>query len=376
MLAPSPTANPPAEFATMWIFDAHLDLAWNGIDWNRDLTQPVERIRAAEREQNLTGKGRGVNTVSFPALRDGGVGVVIATLIARLVRETQMPAFRRYEHMEAANAAAWGQLHYYKALERRGVVRNICDLAQFQSHIAAWEADPVQTPIGYILSMEGADPVLSPDELPTWYEAGLRLIGPAHYGPSPYAHGTGTVGGLFPQGPALLREMERLGIILDVTHLADQAFDEALDLYHGPVLASHHNCRSLVPDQRQLSDDQIKKLLQRDAVIGAAFDAWMLHPGWVRGQNTPKDSGVDLARIVDHIDFICQMAGNTRHVAIGTDLDGGFGTEQSPHDLDTISDLRKMGPLLRSRGYTEADVEAILHGNWVRFFTRAWGASR
>src|SRR6202043_680922 len=147
------------------------------------------------------------------------------------------------------------------------------------------------------------------------------IIGPAHYGPSPYAHGTGTVGGLFEQGPALLREMEACGIILDVTHLADQAFDEAMDLYGGPVLASHHNCRALVPDQRQLTDEQVKRLVGRGAVIGAALDAWMLVPGWVRGKTTPQETGVSLATVVDHIDHVCQLAGDARHAAIGTDLD-------------------------------------------------------
>jgi membrane dipeptidase len=351
-------------------FDAHLDLAWNAIDWNRDLTLPVHRIREIEREQGLSHKGRAEGTVSFDALRKGGVYTFVATLLARLLRENQMPAFRRYEHMEAAHAAAWGQLHYYKAMERRGVLRPIRNAAELKHHIATHDE---RQPLGYILSMEGADPVLSPDELGQWYEAGLRIIGPAHYGPSPYSHGTGTVGGLFPPGPALLREMERLNIILDVTHLADQAFDEAMDLYNGPVLASHHNCRTLVPDQRQLSDPQIKRLIERGAVIGAAFDAWMLYPNWIRGETTPQKAGVKIASVVDHIDHICQLAGNTRHVAIGTDLDGGFGREQSPADLDTIADLVHLRPLLKDRGYSDEDIAGIFEGNWVRFFTEAWG---
>ena len=216
--------------------------------------------------------------------------------------------------------------------------------------------------------MEGADPVLSPDQVQEWYDAGLRIIGPAHYGVSPYAHGTGTEGGLFPPGQPLLKEMERVGMILDVTHLSDQCFDEALDIYGGPVLASHHNCRALVPDQRQLTDDQIKRLIRRGAVIGAALDTWMLAPGWVRGKTQPKEADVSLETYVDHIDRVCQLAGNAQHAAIGTDLDGGFGSEQSPHDLDTIADLQRVPALLRKRGYTEADVKGIMHGNWVRFF--------
>jgi membrane dipeptidase len=167
--------------------------------------------------------------------------------------------------------------------------------------------------------------------------------------------------------------MERVGMILDVTHLSDQCFDEALDIYGGPVLASHHNCRALVPDQRQLTDDQIKRLVARGAVIGSALDAWMLHPGWVRGQTMPREAGVKLERMIDHIDHVCQLAGNARHAAIGTDLDGGFGREQSPYDLDTIADLQRLPEMLRQRGYSGEDITGILHGNWMRFFLEAWG---
>jgi membrane dipeptidase len=358
----------------MLLFDAHLDLAWNALDWNRDLCRPVADIRSREREQHMSGKGRGESTVSFPELRRGGVGVFIATLLARLLRANLVPAIQRYEVMESAYAAAHGQLAYYSVLERQGVLRFIRDAASLNSHVAAWANGGHSQPLGFILSMEGADPILTPGQVQEWWDAGLRIIGPAHYGVSPYAHGTGTAGGLFPQGPALLKEMERVGMILDVTHLSDQCFDEALDVYGGPVIASHHNCRALVPDQRQLTDAQIQRLVSRGAVIGAAFDAWMLVPGWVRGQTRPEQAGVTMATVVDHIDRVCQLAGNADHAALGTDLDGGFGLEQSPCDLDTIADLQQMPELLRQRGYAEADVEKIAHGNWVRFFGKAWGA--
>ena len=262
----------------MLVFDAHLDLAWNAIDWNRDLLQPVARIREIE---------GGRNTVAFPDLRRGEVAVFIATLLARLYRPTQMPAFQRYSSMPAAYAAAHGQMAYYRALEQQGVLRWIKDWSGLDSHVKGWQSGQAQ-PLGFILSMEGADPVLFPEQVEQWWQAGLRIIGPAHYGVSPYAHGTGTEGGLFPPGPALLKEMQRVGMILDVTHLSDLCFDEALDIYGGPVLASHHNCRALVPDQRQLSDEQIKRLIGRGAVIGTALDNWMLYPGWVRGETSPE----------------------------------------------------------------------------------------
>jgi membrane dipeptidase len=372
----------------MLLFDAHLDLAWNALDWNRDLRLTVAELRNTE--AGMTGKGRGRNTVTWAEMRRGNVGICIATLLARLLRET-MPPIQRFNDMTAAYAAAHGQLAYYRALVEQGVLRWIKDAATLERHVAEWRQPPLPPlrkggrnpgddavldapPIGFILSMEGADPVLSPDQVQQWWDAGLRIIGPAHYGVSPYAHGTGTEGGLFPQGPALLREMERVGMILDVTHLSDQCFDEALDIYGGPLLASHHNCRALVPNQRQLTDEQIERLISRGAVIGIALDAWMLYPGWIRGETSPEV--VRLEAMVDHMDHVCQLAGNARHVAIGSDLDGGFGTEQTPRDLDTIADLQQLPEMLQRRGYATADIAGICHGNWVRFFGEAWNEKR
>jgi membrane dipeptidase len=356
----------------MLLFDAHLDLAWNALDWNRDLRLPAADIRKREIEQHMTGKGRGEGTVSFVELRRGQIGIFIATLLPRLLRPNLMPAIQRYESMDAAYAASCGQLAYYRALVEQGYLRWIKDAATLKKHIGTWHNGGEGQPLGFILSMEGADSVLAPAQVEEWWNAGLRIIGPAHYGVSPYAHGTGTEGGLFPLGPALLKEMERVGMILDVTHLSDQCFDEALDIYNGPVLASHHNCRALVPDQRQLTDAQIKRLIARGAVIGSALDTWMLVPNWIRGKTTPQETGVTLNTMVDHIDRVCQLAGNARHAAIGTDLDGGFGREQSPLDLDTIAGIQRLPDLLRKRGYQEDDVVNIAHGNWVRFFLQAW----
>lgn len=218
--------------------------------------------------------------------------------------------------------------------------------------------------------MEGADPILSPDHTEDWYQAGLRVVGLAHYGPSAYAHGTGCEGGLTSKGRELLRVMDELNLILDLTHLADESFWEAIEQFSGPVLASHNNCRTITPGDRQYDDDQIRSIIERDGVIGAPFDAWMMVPGWTGDR--PQSPRVVLDSALNHIDHICQLAGNTRHVAIGSDLDGGFGTEQSPEDLDTIADLQMLIPLLQKRGYTKADVKSIFHGNWLRFFGHAW----
>jgi membrane dipeptidase len=357
----------------MILFDAHLDLAWNAIDWNRDLERSVAEIRALERCEKMEEKGRGCNTVALPELRKGRIAVCIATLLARLYRPGMNPPLQRYQSMKSAQAAAYGQLAYYRTLEQTGALRFIRDWPALAQHVQRWEAAPAEPePLGFILSMEGADPILSPEELPQWWEAGLRIVGPAHYGISPYAHGTGTEGGLFPPGPAPLRAMEQVGMILDVTHLSDQCFDEALDCYGGPVLASHHNCRALVPGQRQLTDDQIRRLVARGTVIGTALDAWMLYPNWVRGQTRPQEAGVTLEAMIDHMDHVCQLAGDALHAAVGTDLDGGFGTEQTPADLDTIADLTRLPDLLSRRGYDAQAIQGMLSGNWLRFFRQAW----
>jgi membrane dipeptidase len=180
--------------------------------------------------------------------------------------------------------------------------------------------------------------------------------------------GTGVSGPLTAEGIKLLREFDALGMILDVTHLSEPSFFQSLDEFSGPVLASHHNCRSLVPGDRQLSDKQIKVLIERKAVIGVALDAWMLYPGWVKGETST--SVVGLEALADHIEHICQLAGNVSHAAIGSDLDGTFGNEQTPYDLRTIADLQKLAGILCERGYRDEDIDGIFHGNSLRLLMR------
>jgi membrane dipeptidase len=258
-------------------------------------------------------------------------------------------------------------------MEEAGQMVQIADAAGLEAHVDLWQnSPPADAPIGYVLSLEGADSILTPGHLERAYAQGLRALGLAHYGPGTYAQGTHVKGGLGSRGRELLKEMERLGIILDATHLCDDSFWEAIEHFRGRVWASHSNCRDLVPDTRQFTDPQIKALISRDAVIGGALDAWMMVPGWIRGQTTPESSGVKLEHVVDHIDRVCQLAGNARHAGIGTDLDGGFGLEQSPGDLDTIADLSRLPAMLAARGYNERDVAQIMHGNWIRFLLDSW----
>ena len=351
----------------LFIIDSHLDLAMNAIEWNRDLRKSVAEIR--EREKNMRDKpDRGNNTVSLPELRKGKIGLVVATQIARYVAPgNELPGYHSPE-------IAWGitqaQLAWYRAMEEVNEMVQITTAQQFNEHIALWLDESVSDdnkPIGYILSLEGADSLINLHYLEKAYAYGLRACGPAHYGPGRYAPGTGMSGGLTDAGRQLVKEMDNLGMILDVTHLTDEGFKEALAIFKGPVWASHHNCRALVDNQRQLTDDQIKILIERKAVIGGVMDTWMLVNNWLRGVDDPYKRGANLEKLIDHYDHICQLTGNSDHIAIGSDLDGAYGKEQSPYDIDTIADLQQLQGLLSKRGYNAEDIMKIFYKNWMRF---------
>jgi membrane dipeptidase len=355
----------------MFTIDAHLDLSMNALEWNRDLQKTVEEIN--NREKDLTDKpDRGNATVSLPALREGEIGLVVATQIARYVApDNPLPG---WHSPEQAWAQTQGQLAWYQAMEAKGQMTQINNLESLENHVKLWTGNgPVAAkPIGYILSLEGADSIIDLSYLEKSYESGLRALGPAHYGPGRYAQGTDATGGMGAKGRELLKEMEKLNIILDATHLCDDSFWEAMDHFHGHVWASHNNCRALVNHNRQFSDEQIKALIQRDAVIGGALDAWMMVPDWVRGVSQPKEMDCDLEKMIDHMDHICQLAGNANHIGIGSDLDGAYGREQSPYDLETIADLKRIPDMLSKRGYTENDIQNVMHGNWLTFLRNAW----
>lgn len=340
----------------------------NAMEWNRDLRLSVHDLR--KREEGMTDlPDRGNGTVAFPELIEGNIGIVVATQIARYVKlGSPLPG---WNSQEQAWAQTQGQLAWYRAMEHQGILRQITDKSSLDAHLNSWQSGD-STAVGYILSLEGADSIVDLSYLEKSYEDGLRALGPAHYGPGVYAFGTDASGGLGKKGRDLISKMDELGIILDVTHLCDESFWDAVDIFKGPLWASHNNCRALVNHNRQFSDEQINLIIERGGVIGAAFDAWMLYPGWIRGKTTPEKAGVTMETVVDHIDHICQLAGNADHVGIGTDLDGAFGKEQCPHDLDTIADLQKLPGIFRSRGYSEPDIQKIMSRNWIEFLRRTW----
>ena len=354
----------------MFIIDAHLDLSMNAMEWNRDLRLSIEQLQS--QEASLTDlPGRAKATVTFEAMRRGNIGVCVATQIGRYVKPENK--LLGWNSPEQAWAHTQGQLAWYRTMEASGDLVPITDTASLHSQIARWKTDPGYHTIGYILSLEGADSIYDLSLIEEAYAYGLRAIGPAHYGPGTYGFGTDSAGGIGHKGRELLREMEAYGIILDTTHLCDQSFWESLEYFNGAVWASHSLCRSLVNHNRQFSDEQILALVDRGAVIGMALDAWMMIPDWKRGVTTPQSSGLTLDHLVDHIDHLCQLVGHCRHIGIGTDLDGGFGREQCPQDIEDISDLQKLPSLLSDRGFEAADIEQIMNGNWIRFLEGAWG---
>jgi len=347
----------------MLIFDAHLDLAFNAVEWNRDLRMDVRELRALEHNLGYRDAGRCTGTVTFPELKRAEVRLGVATLFARY--EPNMNHAIGYSTVEACHASAHAQLAYYRAMERSGWIRMIQSRQQLRNHAELCRTNLNEQNFGFILSMECADAVLEPAEIHDWHKLGLRAIGMTHYGANRYGGGTRNELGLTLDGIELLRQIESLGMVLDLTHLSDRSFEQVRKHFGGRVLASHQNARKFCDWQRQFSDEQIRFVIEKKGVLGMAYDAVMLQPEWVRGTSHPT---VTQERVAENIDHICQMAGNALHVGIGSDLDGGYGFEQTPADVNTIADIQKLVPILERRGYSTEAIAGIFHGNWLRFF--------
>jgi membrane dipeptidase len=358
----------------MFTIDGHLDLATNAIYLNRDLTKSVHAIREKEKTAGWNDtQDRGNGTVALPQMREGQVGLAIVTIISRFSEyghPLQTLSLPGWHSQEQAYAYAQAQLTWYRLMEDRGELKKIVSAADLDDHVKRWQNAAIpdaSKPVGYILSLEGADSIISKKYLEEYYEAGLRAIGPAHFGEGIYAAGTHSDGsGLTSRGKTLLKDMDELGIALDATHLTDKAFYEAVDLFNGIIWASHQNCRALVTGERQFTDEQIKIIAARDGIIGGALDAWMLYSDFKMGTDSPLALKINLEKLVDHFDHICQLTGNCSHIGFGTDLDGLFGTEQTPYDMDTIADIRQFTRILAARGYRPDDIENIFYKNWIR----------
>ncbi len=352
----------------MFIVDAHLDLAYNILNKDRDPRRKLVALRADEAPDFP----RGIPTVSFSAMRRGGVGLAFATIFST---PADNPFPDDSEEDEAystpAEAHRMGMLQidtYKRLVDEDESLRLVTDTADLDEVIAGQDAE--QPLIGLTLLMEGADHIRTPEETELWVEQGVRLIGPA-WDDTQYCHGAwrGAKDGLTKAGYALLEVMGDLDVILDLTHMNEIGTLQALDVYQGPVVATHSNARALVPGERQLSNEQIRLIGERDGVIGVVLYNAFLLAGWHKGQ--AKDL-VTVDQIVAHIDHICQTIGDAAHAGIGSDLDGGFGAADIPAPLDSIADLPLIATALTARGYSENDIAGIMGGNWVNLLRRAW----
>ncbi|MAE65222.1 MAG: peptidase [Phycisphaeraceae bacterium] len=367
----------------MLIVDGHLDLANNALRGERDQRLAVAALRERERGAD---ESRGICTVTLPELRRGGVAVVVSTLLARCkpwldparsIKRTSID----YVDETMSFAAAQGELAYYRLLQQQGELRVLESARQLDEHVERWSGGATKQ-VGVILTMEGADPIVEPEQVRTWHAQGLRTLMLAHFGRSRFAAGTPSTdpdeahdvdGPLTGLGYALLKEMEQLEMPLDLSHSSDQSFFCAIDAFGGTVYSSHATCRALVAENwgvhpmRLHTDEQLRLLVRREGVIGVTMFNAHLQEGYKPPPESDPDS-VTLQTVGVHVDHICQLAGSARHVAIGSDLDGGFGCEHTPRGLDTIADLARIGPVLSDRGFSDEDIGRFLGGNWLAFW--------
>ncbi len=339
------------------IVDAHEDLAYNALSLGRDPRLSAKQVRATEPAKPVNG----LATVGIDDFLAGNVRVIFATIYVSPAGGSNTPG-KTYTTAQEANALGQEQLAYYALLAGDPRISLITSRADLK-HVV----DSQEPKIGLVLLMEGADPIMQPQDAAEWFEGGVRIIGPA-WSQTRYSGGTGKPGPLTDLGKKLMAEMSRTGFILDTSHMAEESFFQALDLFNGTVIASHSNTRKYVPTDRQLSDDMIKALVKRDGVIGAVFFNQFLKHQW--RQHGADKKAVTFATVIDHMKHICNLAGDATHCGIGTDFDGGFGMEATPDEIDTAADLQKFADALSSAGFQDNEVRGIMGGNWLRVLER------
>ena len=354
------------------IVDAHEDIAWNTLCFGRDYLRSAYDIRRHE-EDGPVEVFNGVAMLGLPEWLRGGVAVIGATLFTPPERRRTSTLESYYADSDEAHSLALRQVEIYERMaEQSGQIKLIRTRRDLEAVLNTWEGfDPAldedprrdERQIGLVYLIEGGDSIREPAEVEWWYELGVRLIGPAWVG-TQYCGGTDEPGPLTPAGVDLLRHMRPFNLVLDLSHMDERAFFQALDQYAGPIIASHSNPRALTNNtNRHLTDEMIKGLIQHHGVIGTLIYNKFLLKGWEHGQ--PKDAAT-VETVVRAIDHVCQIAGDARHTAIGTDFDGGYGMKSTPAGFDTVADLQIIAPALEKRGYSAVDVELIMNGNWVR----------
>ena len=346
------------------IVDAHEDIAWNVMCYGRDYTQSAQATRARDSEDTVADAGSA--TLGLPEWLAGKVAVIFSTVFTMPARSPYRDKLSKtYTTPEEAFSMGMRQIDIYRRLAGENKhFRLITEQPDLDAVLDTWKEGQAERQIGLALLMENGDPIRRPEEVLRWYEEGVRLIGPAWMA-SRYCGGTGEPGPLTDEGLRLLRLMQELNMILDTTHMAEQAFFQAVDTYGGPIIASHSNPRAYVDGDRHLSDEMIRALVLRDGVIGSVpFNSFLVRD-WSRRRGDPKDAA-NISHVVRAIDRVCQIAGDALHAGLGTDFDGGFGAESTPAGIDTVADLPKVASGLREAGFSQADVENVMGGNWLR----------
>jgi membrane dipeptidase len=354
------------------IVDAHQDLAWNILSFGRDYTRSAAETRRLEAGSEIPNYN-GDTLLGWPDYQRGRVALVFSTLFAAPIRRKLDDWDRQvYQTIAQAHALYQAQLDAYHRLadDHPDKFRLIQVQGDLQSLLDHWaQAEVEEHPVGLAILMEGAEGIRAPGELEVWWARGVRLIGPAWAG-TRFCGGTREPGPLTAEGYALLEAMAGFGFTLDISHMDEPAAFQALDAYQGAIVATHSNAAALLKDydgNRFLSDRLVQALLERDGIVGLVPYNRFLVWGW-----TEQDGrhAVTLRHVVDQIDHICQLAGDARHVGLGSDFDGGFGLQSVPVEVDTVADLGKLAPLLAEKGYTGEDIAAVLGENWISLLRR------
>jgi membrane dipeptidase len=359
------------------IVDAHEDLAWNMLSFGRDYTRSVAETRRLEAGSAVV-QHNGETLLGWPDWIEGDVGLVFAVLYVapEWLREGAWETVT-YDDPESAHAGYWRQLDVYEGLfdEHGDKFRRILSRADLDEHQRQWEDPDAPRRLGIILLMEGAEGIGQPDEVELWFERGVRILGMA-WDRTRYAGSGYTAGPITSLGMELMERMAELGMILDISHLSEEASLQALDRYPSTVIATHANLRQFVPNTkyplRQLSRSQVERLIEREGVVGMIPANKFIKDGWTRGDPRTEASLEDL---VAQIDSVCQWAGNANHVGLGSDFDGGIGLDGVPPELNSVADLGKIGAALTRRGYAEDDMLGVLGGNWLRVLKSALPSS-
>jgi membrane dipeptidase len=351
----------------MILVDGHEDLAMNALAEGREYLTSASAIRRAEAEAGYE-SSNGACMLGLADWLAARVAVVMATVLT-LPRSEADPGEPSYATAAAAHQQGLAQIDLYR---RWAATCPQIELVQTRRQLTAvvdsWadDADESLRKVGLVLLMENADPVRSPAEVGFWVEQGVRVVGPAWVA-NRYSGSTREGGPLTDLGRELLAEMSRAGAVLDLSHMSERACLEALATYGGAIVASHANSRRTKDIPRLLSDAVVEGIVARDGVVGVMPLNWSLDPAW---RPEHGKSAVGLERVVDAIDAVCQIAGDARHVAIGTDFDGGQGAEAAPAEIDTIADLPKLATALAAGGFSADDVAAVMGGNWLRLLGR------